>query len=420
MKTIKTGGSYWLLLVHFFMLLPLALPVGTVGGKPVDLVYSDALLVIAFFYMYLVALGEGRVARKHANLMFFALGVSVYFLAVSVLGAMAFGDTAIRVLSALRFLKPFLFSCAAYMVYRSMRPTLNDVVSGAAKISVLMVVLLLLSDVFFNSSFPSSRWGGNILGVDVYGFPNSPSVFYAFYVFFSMLALQLTRKYVFVIGVLGGLLLIMFMFSRSGWIAAIILLSIMGVVSSVFSWRAFVGYISVSVLMLIMFWVYYEDIIVIIGPWMYKIDTLSGKNITLAGRQDIWRYAVDLILQKPFFGYSFEPFSHYVADFDTPHQQYLEVAYKAGLAGLFVYLSFYLWLGFQIVRAGISGKLGHGSKITGFFCLAIFLAILASNFAQPSISYSVLGNALVFYFSLIYFIATAKDVRNEANSSGSW
>lgn len=404
----KKPYRFWI--VQSLLLLPLALPIGSVGDKPVDLVFSDLLLPVAFFYCLYLILSGGYIARKHAWIVSLSALAIFYFLINPMIGALGSTDGFVRLLSALRFLKHFFFVFVAYMVWRVCKPTIEETFSIGAKVSICIVAILLFSDIFLNPGFPSSRWGGIFLGMTVYGFPNSPAVFYAFYLMFFLCAAQMTRNSIYLLLFFCALLIIFFSFSRAAWVTALLLVFFISVTTKLFSGRmALITAISLAVAS-IGFVTYIDEIVKIAEPWMYKIDTLSGKNVTLSGREGIWDLAVSLIVQKPWFGYMFEPFSNYNMVYDTPHQQYLEVTYKSGLVGLLVFVGFYAVFAFGLARKGFFSRGRRDERVPITCLLALLLAIFASNFVQPSVSYSVLGNALVFYLSLSYFVITTEQV----------
>lgn len=388
-------------LVHVAMFLPLSLHFGSISDKPLDLVYSDVVLVLAFLVIGFKVLSGLTIRHGHSLLLMSSFSIAAFFLAVGLVGSSSSGGGIVCALSAGRFVRPFLFVVPAYTTYILFKPSFEDVVMSGARVAAVFVCVLLASDVLFNPGFPNSRWGGKFFHYDIYGFPNSSAVFFSLYVFFLALAFQMTRGGWYLVGWLAGAALVVFTFSRSGWVTLIVTLSVVISVTFLQARRAFVK-LAVALLIAALVVVLLSDKVeVIVQPWMYKVETVGGREISFGGRRMIWESAVELIIQRPVFGYMFEPFSRHVGGYDTPHQQYLEVAYKSGIVGLVLYLGFYIGLGLLVYRCQYPGA--FSSRVSRLSVLSFFLGVLVSNLAQPNFSFSLVGNGTVFYLSLFYF-----------------
>lgn len=396
----------WIDLLQLVMLAPLAISLGSSGAKPIDLALSDLLLPIGILLFFAVVASGKGINRSHFTILVFSLVICLYFYFIAYLGAVGHNDFVLRIASSIRYMIPFAFTFLAYAVYRNFGGSFLDIMSGAAKASLLILLILLVSDVVFNVSFPSSRWGGKFFAIDVYGFPNSPAVFYTFYLVFLLWAFQIQPSLIYLLGIALCLVIILFTFSRAGWISAFVASVFLISISMKRDVRARKRYSLLFLVVIASVFVEFDRIGQMALPWAYKFDSVSGGDLTFSGRIAIWAQATGLITSRPIFGYGFEPFSNYVPGFDTPHQQYLEIAYKSGLVGLCLVLAFYIGLSWSLVKSLKLSGLSLGARSALHALLAIVLATFVSNFSQPSLSYSPLGNAITFYLSLKYFMLT--------------
>ena len=390
----------------FMILIPLSLPLGNIGEKPIDLTYSDLLIIITFFIF--IFSKKISVKKEEKIILIFSFLVFIYMIFVGAIGSILQLGDILPIISSLNFSKHILFVFVAFVVFKKIKPSSEIVIQYLGKASVLIVGIIFASDIFFNPQFPASRWGGMFFYDETYGFPNSTSVFYSFYLTFIAILMFTSRKVFLIFFLLVIIAIIFFTFSRSGWVALIIVLISVLFYSSVKSKKsAFINMIFLIAAILV-FTFFYEDLILIVEPWTYKLDTITGKNVTLSGRELIWYDAKELIYEKPFTGYFFHSFSNYVSGYDTPHQQYLEIIFKMGLLGFFVYLSFIFYLFSRFFKACL--KSNSANNIVAIAMGSLTIAILVTNFAQPNFSFSLLGNAYVFIISLLYFTCLQEKV----------
>lgn len=406
LNRINLINSTLIFIVILLILLPLSLPLGSVGDKPIDLTYSDIFLFLSI--LYFLCIGRFHVSNNEKKIIIMSCFTFLFIIFLGIIGTIIEGGNIVPLLSSLRFSKHILFVLPALVLYKVYQPSSVQLSRCAGFVSILIVMVLFLSDIFFNSQFPSSRWGGFVFNMETYGFPNSVVVFYSFYICFILNLLLMDKKILLIPFLLIMIAIVFFAFSRSGWIATLIVLIFTLFYGSLQSKKITFFNIVLLFLFAVVFSIFFNTLYPIIEPWMYKIDTITGKDITVSGRDLIWADALNLISEKPIFGYLFFPFSNYVAGYDTPHQQYLEILYKMGMVGFLVYFSYLFYLFIVFVKEGLKGTLFSKHVVVIFTFLTI--AILITNFAQPNLSFSLLGNAYIFFLSLYYFIFL-----NEAN-----
>ncbi|MEN8321695.1 O-antigen ligase family protein [Acinetobacter junii] len=398
--SLISGREFVVLISMVLVLLPLALPVGNIGDKPIDLTYSDLLLAISFIYFLFI--GKFIASRNERKLLSISIFVFSFIVFLGGIGSILKEGDILPFLSSIRFAKHILFVFSAFLIYKLYRPSLDILITYTGYVSLWLVVVLFLSDVFFNPQFPSSRWGGVFLGFETYGFPNSIAVFYSFYICF-ILILLFSKKRMLIVPILLLILgIVFFTFSRSGWVTALIVLLPVMIYSSLKSKRLIFINISLLVFLVVCISFFFDKLFPIIEPWMYKVDTITGKDITVSGRDLIWNEAIKLIYDQPLMGYLFFPFSNYVSGYDTPHQQYLEILYKMGLVGFSLYFLYLFYLYLVFAKAGWSGNLLRKVVVTSVSLLT--LGIMITNFGQPNFSFSLLSNAYIFFLSLYYFV----------------
>jgi O-antigen ligase len=397
---IKPKDGKLLFIAILLMLLPLSLPLGNIGDKPIDLTYSDLLLV--FTFIYFLCIGRFLASNNEKKIIAISFFTFMFILSLGAIGSFIQGGDILPFLSSLRFSKHILFVFSAFVLYKIYKPSLEQLTKYTGLVSILIVILLFLSDLFFNTQFPSSRWGGFFLNFETYGFPNSTAVFYSFYICFILNLIFVTKR-IFIIPILLLLLgIIFFTFSRSGWISALIVLVPALIYSSTKSKKIIFFNIALLVFFVACILIFFDKLYPIIEPWMYKVDTMTGKDVTVSGRDLIWSEAIRLIYDRPTLGYLFFPFSNYVDGYDTPHQQYLEILYKMGVVGFLVYFFFLIYIFLVFVKEGLKGTILRKMIVITMSLLSV--AILITNLGQPNFSFSLLGNAYVFFISLYYFV----------------
>lgn len=122
----------------------------------------------------------------------------------------------------------------------------------------------------------------------------------------------------------------------------------------------------------------------IIWSGFYRLNQWSlnytGKNI-YSGREEIWSKLIDIILQKPLFGYGPGILTEDVISTTvSAHNFYLQIALQNGIIGLFLFLMFfiYLWCLFYYNRCDKYVRLS-ASYFIGILFYQLFEVSLTQN-----------------------------------------
>ncbi len=379
-KSIEISVVHKVLLAG--LLLPISLTVGADSSKPMDFLLPDLFVIAALFTM---------LARAYPRPVHWAIWA---FFAVSLLSilynAMFDGLFAQRLVSFLRLFRSFPLAYVGYDL--AMRYPQETIRRFLAKSSLAMVTILLVSDLLFTEGFPVARWGGDFLGAEVYGFPNSPAAFYSVYVLFlvgTLFARHDDGSFRFLYGFAFLIVtsIITMTLSRSGLATLVFLIGLLLLFGIR---RKLLVLVLVVICGLVVFYIFSSMPDMFAAFW-FKIERTFNSDDFSSGRTEIWENAINLIMQRPVLGFGFESFSNY-SDFDTPHNQYLELTYKAGLLGstvFFMMISCFIWMGLR-------------SKILlyrQFACLLI--AWSATAFFQPNFSYTPILSFTMFIAGMI-------------------
>lgn len=389
----------------FLMLIPVSIPFGEMSGKPIDIVYSDILIVIGLLYIALKTITGIKLSKLHKKLLLLPILVSLFYIGNTSLQIMLRDGSILWLMSTMKFIKPFLIVYFAYFFYKTLKVSPIELLHISAKIASLIVLILMVSELYNSSKFPSPRWGGYFFNQDVYGFPNSPAVFFVF--LFSLILsglLSTNRSFIikklYIVSTITLTLTIFFTISRAAILSLLIFLLILFFTSASKKLKIYILFS--SIIAICVTYANWESIEVLLDSLIHKFDKTISGNDKLSNRGTIWEQTIMLILERPILGYGFEPFSFNYSGHDTPHQQYLETIYKSGALGFLIFLSFYYKL-FSLSKK-LSRK--HENKNIRNFSEIVtvaFVSILFSNFVQPTLSYSIAGNALIFYMTLLSF-----------------
>ena len=381
---------------------PIAIRISEMGGKPVDLVFSDFLflLVVLTPPRTFLTIPEGTDLKKLAAIRLIAAACVLYGLGLSLLGYAASTELS-RIVSAVKFVKPVTFVLLGAYLAMIFPPLLL-----LRRITTVfaLVVLATLGTALANPAFPRCGWGRFLFAWETYGYPNAPMTFYG--VMVPMLAaavdVQQRRAFrvLFRLATVVCILLVVASLSRSSTIS-------MTVGLSFYLFSTSRGHIPVAAVVV-------GVVFALAGVGLMKLETdidainflqsAIDRRLTqtvdsddpFAGRVGIWMHALELCSEKPVLGYAFEPFSRYSNYFDTPHQQYLEILYKTGLVGGVLYLSM---LGSGLIGLWHLVSRTEPRSAQSYLMralLAAFVGTLVGNFSQPNLSYSLTGNTLFF------------------------
>jgi O-antigen ligase len=404
---MSISGVVWIV-GCFFFLLPIAFGLSDASGKPIDLVPSDAL-VVCLIGVSVYRLREG-ISRDVARSCAIALGVSVVIFAFAAAGGLMSGSTA-PIMTGAKYVKPLLaFVVGVLLAGRVQMLTLWHYAAAA---SVLLVALFSASHAqLLYAAFPDTgigRWGGSLAGFEVYGFPNSSASFLLVPVMFLVGAWTYTGKSRY-LGVAAVATVFMVMsLSRAAAVVAVLFYSGVIVVTLSDSMRrrfvinaavwALVVYSGLSLL---------GQTDVAAASLRARVDRTLVKEDPTSGRLAIAAETLDLVSERPYFGYLFESFDKYHVGHSTPHNQYLESLFKTGGVGFTIYYVFVLGFLVQAYRRGRQ-VLRPFARLYSVFIIG-FGTILICNLVQPNFTYSMTGNVL---FLMLGYLAT-QDVRSSA------
>lgn len=388
----------------FCFVLPLEIPVGSISQKPIDLVMSDFVFVITSFIMMLyLLLNKPIIFTRNIKLVVFIIFVYVFEGMLHALFLLIDSNDIMPLVSSIRFYKPMFFLIIGVFIAHCEKKFIVNFDTNMI-FSTLIVSILLIISTFLDSGFPNSMWGKYILFQDIYGFPNASMSFFAFLSLFLLAQYLRTKSILYgAVYVLLALNIVLSL-SRSSTIVLIIGTIILGSLfrsaKQVILYVAITFLCVVSVLFILKDLPEFENTFELVNDRIQR--TLGNtENDATSGRMQIWKETIRIIMDKPFFGYGFEPFSNFLVDYDTPHQQYLEVLYKTGIIGFLMYSFIVL---FMLRYLYIKSKNQHDNDVlfvTVRVMLAGLIALSIGNFTQPNFSYAVLGNLLFFMLGVV-------------------
>lgn len=394
-------------------LLPVSVPLLSVSGKPVELVPSDFLIIFSFsFAFFAFAAGKYYVLLDDDAKRFFLSSFSIIliFIFFSIFVMLFRGGSLLWFASLLKLIKPFFFIFFAFTFFRLASSDIGVFCKSLTRASVFIIFSIFISDLVLNENFPFSRLGGSLFGLPIYGFPNSSVVLIVVCICFNFLGFYFREagipKLILWLSIAIGSFLVVMSFSRTGLIALLflyvssfILLPRTRILISSF----FVGFLFVSLY-------FYELILALFRVVFLKMSRVFGEGEALSGREDIWAHVIELISQRPIFGFGFEPFSVYSPVYETPHQQYLEIIYKSGVLG-FVLLVVYTLLCLWSLCNAYTRCLGARERALVSVIFMVFLTILITNFVQPSFGFSIIGNISIFLVASLFFLRNPDSTR---------
>jgi len=394
-------------------LFPVSIRLAAVEGKPVDFVGSDFLLVLLPL-LYLLSPHTWRlsISRDSFPVWRSSILLFVFVTTISIIGAVTSGGLT-QVISSMKFSKGIvLLTLLTILQPRGGWP--EYFVRSYFKVLIALIWILMISTCFL-PNFPICRWGGSFFGLEVYGFPNSYMTFLAMHSPFLLVALvmkqsNLSRYFI----MLTGLILISMVamsLSRSSIIVLAVSVSVCilfavrySEVSTNFRAISLLGsFLSIPVAVILLYpelllGIDYEGVFEVLQR---RISKTTRDVDPFSGRKYLWLHCWDLILERPFFGYMFEPFSNFNDSHDTPHQQYLEILFKCGSAGFILFSIVYL----SLVRQLLGRMRGYSPELR-LACLAFlagFVGILVGNFTQPNFTFAITGNSIAVFYGILAF-----------------
>ena len=378
------------------LFIPISIRLAELGGKPIDIVLSD--LFPLFFLVIAVLYRKNSFSSYSIYLPIFAIA---YYLGIALFTSILDGGSLSQIASSIRLSKQFLLiPCGAVFFH----------VWGWAGLryfsySILIILTsILLKDVLADG-FPrgcgyQSRWGGCTPFGEVYGFPNSSASYLvllslSLFIFYK---LSILSKSFLLWGIFCCAVLSLFSLSRSSWVFLFLGLlffylftanSYKKTITSIFT--------VISLLVLSFLGAFSFTEMPIFKGVINKVTYYADGNEITSGRTQIWYDTLELIYEKPIFGYGFDYFSNYISGFDTAHQQYLELLFKSGMVGILIYF-FCIYLFFYTVK---KISTAYALNIHKLVLWVVLVPLLINGLFQPIFSYSLVGNTFMFFFGFI-------------------
>ncbi len=404
-----TLDTYYSSLFSLLLLLPVALNLGNLTGKPIDIVLSDFIIIFSFVYLFLNIITFNLKIPKSPVITLTFILVSYCF--VLALFGVFFTGEFVPIFSVMKFVKPFLFVFIGWWyVKRFGLKGLRNIIYA----SVFIITIILLTDII-SSNFPhgcigNGRWGGCFMIFEIYGFPNSSASFLVILLALLISGFEFNLKWQIILFItcVFVIALSILSLSRAAWAFVLWLLSVWLFFSIgriyVFPKKSIFSLLFLGLLGLVISIFIFSGNEIVMSFWNKLRFSFERDDIT-SGRLDIWIETIKLISSKPLFGYAFEPFSNYVPGFDTPHNQYLEWAYKTGFIGLLLWIIFFSFFIHDILKVyrNISPLF---RKAFSILVIGGFGGLLINGIFQPIISYSSAGNLLMFGVGVVAFYST--------------
>lgn len=382
---MKSPNILYIFWVLYFA--PLAVNIGYIGDKPVDLALSDVFALA----LPVLLIASPSLPARHWHF----IALLSYFIFLGLLGAFLEGGDVRNIFSAITFSMPFVHLLIGGILARRWGFSLLRTAPPAL---AAVVFVLLLSDLLFGS-FPrgcgtEGRWGGCFFALEVYGFVNSSSGYLAVMVglLASSLFLSNTKisRMMAIMAIAGLMLIVPLSLSRSAaiTIAVILLFTVWSINRAVAVASLALAVISASFVLPLLenSWIG-RGLVDRVYAGIYRGDLFSG-------RFGIWDETLALISDAPIIGHSFGYFSEF-SYFGTAHNQYLELMFKSGVLGIIIYFGF---MASVVVRArAIMIEYDIDRRVVVIFYGTV-LAILLNSLSQPLMNYAVMAN-VIFLFS---------------------
>ncbi|MDP3816905.1 O-antigen ligase [Pseudomonas sp.] len=413
---IQVSDSFLSWIVAIVFLLPLSISGGGVSGKPIDFVLSDLVLVGFYLFSIFGLLVRGSAAFPDGLVTYIASFIVMYCAVLAIFGVMFSGDV-LPIFSMFKFIKPFFFIGMGWWWAKAFG---YNGVCRMAYVAGFVLVGIFFSDLVYGD-FPhgcgvEGRWGGCVGGYEVYGFPNSAASFIVILLVFVLSAYfaRLRGQLFFISTAFLAVILGVLSLSRAAWIfiAWVFLIWIL-----LDGYRMLVAPSrSIGIVFLVFFLVGISLLFLmggdLIAGVLNKFSFSMERSDVTSGRADIWMRALDLISQKPLFGYYFESFSRYMPGFDTPHNQYLEWLYKIGFVGLVLLFVLFLLAVASVVQVYQSTPV-YSRQAIAMLSFGGFFGVLINGLFQPIISFSLVGNLLMLCIGAVAYFAKSRWIERE-------
>lgn len=400
----------WLCLLGGLVVWPVHSNVATVSDKPIDLMPSDLLFVVLPISYFFIRTKPTKEQCDAVNAPIHAYTVTptlallciAYVTALAGIGLGMSGET-VRLFSAFKLAKPIGFVFLGLLLGSWTDPfEFMDIYARMYGIVVAMSLFFTVTE----PSFPLGDWGKHLFDAELSGYPNMPMSFYGVMVPLLLSAADITKNRLLqltgwclaaaaaliVVGSMSRSSTLALFFGTTIYLGTTGRQSLLAGTCVVMVFLSMIGFGLFSVL---------QDshvVAVLTERVQDRVDRSLETDDPSSGRYEIWQVAIELSAEKPVFGYLFESFSRYMGDYDTPHQQYLEVLYKCGSVGLGIYAAL---LGSCLVitrRLLRLTQIGAPAWYRLHAAAAMLIGALIGNLTQPNLTYSLTGNMVFLLF----------------------
>ncbi|MDB4001172.1 O-antigen ligase family protein [Oceanospirillaceae bacterium] len=408
--------------IPILFFLPLAVEIFKISGKPVFITLSDFCFILI---PIIILIGTKRIRNNvitiKSEMLIYTVFVSILVtISIGIIGSIRLGGDIVPFISSIRLMKNHVFFIIG--IYLALNIKSEDLLIVGRRISLVFIIILVFSDVYWGE-FPRPRLGGLFFNLEVYGFPNSPSVFFTVPFAFLVNGSICSKNKLFrLLYGSASIVLSVYIFatlSRAGIINWFLFILFMSISGSRGYKKQFIIIFSVMIIILSYISINFPELLTGLEAKFSKFD---GNKDVSNGRFEIWTYAFDLFSQSPVFGLTFEPFSNY-GRHDTPHNQYIEILFKAGFLGFIFY---FLPIAYSLFKLIILNKKTLDDDVFEIRLIAIgvSIAMLITNNVQPNLSYTYSGVMMFFLLGFTLCKATQQklEVENETNSPkhGKW
>ena len=376
-------------LVLFLYVAPLAIPLGSAEGKPINIALSDLL----WLTLPLLAVTGVKVSNK---LVLFAI-LLLYFPVLAILSAILNAGSLAVVFSGISFTMPLMHIIIGYWFWRRYG---QEGLTRILGVYTFLIVGVLLSDVLVGS-FPrgcssfEGRWGGCFGPFELYGYPNSPVSFMALLspilLFKAFTATTIPRQIFYWVLFLILTITVFMSLSRSSSLSILLVLMLF-----LIQLRPFMAFVTISLsgsAAYVLGWAFLSDSFLFRGLILRINKGVNEDNIS-GSRFDIWQEAFEIAATSPFIGKAFQYFSSF-SEYGTAHQQYAEIFFKSGAIGMFIYFGSLIYFLMMFRRSALLEGARHKRLIlVGMNCFVI--TAFFNGVFQPIMSYQPMGNLMFF------------------------
>ena len=380
--------------IHIFCFLalsPIALPIGSVGSKPIDLVFIDLFLMMLIIFLLL----SKKVLFFDQLVFFSSLLFVIYSLLLGLAGSIL-DSSLINFISSIKFIKPWLIFIVFCLLGNNFDIFSNLSFFKAVSRSAAVCVLVLVFSQIYIVQTILPRWGSNFIGIETYGFPNTTGQYLGVIVSLLLLGffMDARLRLLYVLCGFAALLTAIMTLSRSGMFVTIITVLLFWLMRAPKHFLLFLLSLPVILVLAILVGMPTEfdnSIIDILEKIQNRMDRLVSAD-PLSGRGLIWDIALTYVNENIIFGSMFSPFSLISGHHQSAHNQYIETFYKVGIIGS-VFFIFALAAVFHRLLVN-SFSNNHSLVVLATTAFVSMLALSIGNFTQPNYTDSLVGGIL--------------------------